>query len=121
MKKTSFLLAMAALIFLASACTLSFAALFKREETARDPPGVGFDPPPGESFSFAYQYGEYDPITQQYYNIHSYPDWGWEPETGDYDPDWSRSKHPYHPWIQTIVWYWYDGEWILDTCADIFW
>lgn len=120
MKKTSFLPAMVALIFLASVCTLSFAILIEREETARDP-ATGFDPPPGESFAFAYQYGEYDPETQKYSNIHSYPDWDWENDTGEYDPEWDRERDEYHPWIQTRVWYLYDGKWILDTCAEIFW
>jgi hypothetical protein len=102
MKKTSFLLATVALIFLASVCTLSFAALIQREESKRDPT-TGFDPAPGESMSFAYQYGEYDPITQKYYNIYSYHDYDWEEDTGDYDPHTSRSTNQDHPWIETFV------------------
>jgi hypothetical protein len=120
MERITLVVAAVALIFVSAFCAISFAALIQREESKRDP-ATGYDPPPGESFAYAYQYGEYDPITKKYYNIYSYPDWGWKPNTGNYDVVWSRSLDEDNPWIYVSVWYWYGGEWNLDTYVDISW
>jgi len=120
MKKTSFLAGMVALTFLASLCIVSVAARIPVEETRRDPT-TGYDPPPGEFYSWAYQYGVYDSQTKKYSGILQDHDYGWISGTGDYDPHTPGSKDPYHPWVQTYVRYWYNGEWILDTFVEIAW
>jgi len=121
MKKTSFLLAMVALIFLASVCTPSLAILIQREEEKRDPT-TGYDPPPGESFCWAYQYGEYEVETEKYYNIDQDYDYGWKEGTGNYAGYSNSEKDTYHPSIETfVIYYPVGGPPIGDTYVKIEW
>lgn len=119
MKKTSFLAAMVAVISVASLCIISVAASIPTWEEKRDPT-TGYDPPPGESWSWAYQYGEYIPQTRTYINIEQDHDYDWKAGTGNYwyEPDGEKDR--YHPWVYTRVWYW-NGFWEEDTFALIQW
>jgi len=107
-------------MFLASLNIGSVAAGIPMEETKRDPT-TGYDPAPGESFSWAYQYGVYHPETQAYSNIFQNHSYGWVPGTGTYDPHTDHVANPYHPWVQTYVEYLYNDEWMIDTFVKISW
>lgn len=120
MNKRCFLEALIVLMFLASLNIGSVMAGIPVEETKRDPT-TGYDPAPGESFSWVYQYGVYNTQTKEYSNIIQSHDYGWVSGTGTYSPYSPQSDDEYHPWVQTYVLYWYDGEWIVDTFAEIAW
>lgn len=119
MKKASFLEALIVLMFLATLSISSVMASTPVEETKRDPT-EGFSSPPGQSYSWAYQYGLYHPETKTYSGITQYHDYNWS-DTGTYDPNTPESKDAYHPWVQTYVRYWYQGAWMLDTFVEIKW
>ncbi len=120
MKKIFLIATVFALVSIASLCMNSVYASIPVEEEERDPV-TGYDPPPGESWSWVWQYGEYTPQTQTYHNIQNDHKYNYMHDTGDYWDFWDESKNQYGPWIYQEVWHFHDGTWNPDTCADIYW
>jgi len=122
MKKAPFLSAAIALLFLASVCITSVAAPIWVEDEDRDP-ASGYDPAPGESWSWVYQGAYLNPQTGKYSGHVQTHDYDWKNCTGYYNPHTPDDPHEDHPWAQTYVEWREDpeDEWMLDTFAEIAW
>jgi hypothetical protein len=121
MRETSYLAAIVALAFLASLLIIPVAAYIVVEETKRDPE-QGFSDPPGESWSWAYQYAHYDPETQKYSNILQDHAWDIDWHIGDkYDKHTPELPDEDHPWCETTIEYWIGGDWMIDSHVKIQW
>jgi hypothetical protein len=118
--KICIFLVIAAVTSVAVLCIDSVEAVEYFEESDRDP-DTGYHAPPGESWSWAYLYALYNPANGQYWGIKHQHDWDWikNPPTEQYDEQCTAADDKYHPWTNTKVFYYDDGDWVKNTEADV--